>query len=71
MKKLISLCLLALALASLAVLAEQDLMTELDTDKDGLISIKEAAENAFLSAMLTELDTNKDVYLSPSELETK
>jgi Ca2+-binding EF-hand superfamily protein len=69
MKKLIAL--VALVFASMALIAEEDLIAKLDSDNDGLISIEEAAEDASLSAMFAELDTNKDGYLSPSELENK
>ncbi|MEP1446755.1 MAG: EF-hand domain-containing protein [Paraglaciecola sp.] len=69
MKKLIPL--FALTFASMAIIAEEDLIAKLDTDNDGRISIEEAAEDAALSAMFSELDTNKDGYLSPNELENK
>lgn len=69
MKKLIPL--FALTFASMAIIAEEDLISKLDTDNDGRISIEEAAEDAALSAMFSELDTDKDGYLSPSELENK
>jgi Ca2+-binding EF-hand superfamily protein len=67
MKKLIPL--LALTFASMALIAEEDLIAKLDSDNDGRISIEEAAEDTELLAMFSELDTNKDGYLSPSELE--
>jgi Ca2+-binding EF-hand superfamily protein len=67
MKKLISL--VALTFASMALIAEEDLLAKLDSDNDGRISIEEAAEDTSLLAMFAELDTNKDGYLSPSELE--
>ena len=66
MKKLITL--VALSLISLALIADEDLIAKLDTDKDGQISIEEAAEDVSLAAMFSELDTNKDGYLSISEL---
>ena len=69
MKKLIPL--VALTFASMALIAEEDLMAKLDSDNDGRISIEEAAEDVALSAMFTELDTNKDGYLSPNELENQ
>jgi Ca2+-binding EF-hand superfamily protein len=69
MKKLIAL--VALVFASMALIAEEDLIAKLDSDNDGRISIEEAAEDASLSVMFAELDTNKDGYLSPSELENK
>jgi hypothetical protein len=67
MKKLIPL--IALTFASMALIAEEDLIAKLDLDNDGRISIEEAAEDASLAAVFSELDTNKDVYLSASELE--
>lgn len=69
MKKLIPL--VALTFASMALIAEEDLIAKLDSDNDGRISIEEAAEDTALLAMFSELDTNKDGYLSPSELENK
>ena len=66
MKKLI--VLVALSLISLALIADEDLLAKLDSDNDGRISIKEAAEDVSLAAMFSELDTNKDGYLSISEL---
>ena len=67
MKKLIPL--VVLSLASMALIAEEDLIAKFDSDNDGRISIEEAAEDTSLSAKFAELDTNKDDYLSPSELE--
>ena len=69
MKKLISL--VALAFASMALIAGEDLIAKLDSDNDGRISIEEAAEDASLSAIFAELDTNKDGDLSPVELRNK
>ena len=69
MKKLIAL--VALSLISLALIADEDLIAKLDSDNDGRISIKEAAEDVSLAAMISELDTNKDGYLSISELDTE
>ena len=67
MKKLIPL--VVLSLASMALIAEEDLIAKFDSDNDGRISIEEAAEDTSLSAKFAELNTNKDDYLSPSELE--
>ena len=67
MKKLIPL--VALTFASMALIAEEDLIAKLDSDNDGRISIEEASEDTALLAIFSELDTNKDGYLSPSELE--
>ena len=69
MKKLIPL--VALTFASMALIAEEDLIAKLDADKDGRISIEEAAKDVALTTMFAELDTNKDGYLSPTELENK
>ena len=69
MKKLI--VLVALSLISLALIADEDLLAKLDSDNDGRISIKEAAEDVSLAAMFSELDTNKDGYLSISELDNE
>ena len=66
MKKLITL--VTLSLISLSLIADEDLIAKLDTDKDGQISIEEAAEDVSLAAMFSELDTNKDGYLSITEL---
>ena len=69
MKKLIAL--LALSLISLALIADENLIAKLDSDNNGRISIKEAAEDVSLAAMFSELDTNKDGYLSISELDNE
>jgi hypothetical protein len=68
MKKLIAIG--SLILASASVLADEDVMSKLDTDNDGRISVEEAASDASLSAVFAELDVNKDGYLTPSELES-
>lgn len=67
MKKLIPL--IALTLASMALLAEEDLIAKLDSDNDGRINIEEALKDTSLLVMFAELDSNNDGYLSPSELE--
>ena len=67
MKKLITIT--ALLLASAAIFADEDLLASLDIDKDGRISVEEAAADASLTAVFAEMDVNKDGYLSPSELE--
>ena len=69
MKKLIPL--VALMFASMALIAEEELIAKLDTNNDGRVSIEEAAEDASLSVMFAELDTNQDGYLSHLELEVK
>ena len=68
MKKLIAIA--GLIIASTAVLADEDILSTLDADNDGRISIEEAASDASLSAVFAELDINKDGYLSLSELES-
>ena len=67
MKMLIPLSLLTVA--SFVLVAEEDLMSKLDTDNDGKISIEEASQDASLSTMFIELDIDGDGYLSPKELE--
>jgi Ca2+-binding EF-hand superfamily protein len=67
MKKIIPL--IVFAFASTGLLADEDLMAKLDTDKDGQISIEEAAEDSVVSAMFTQLDENKDGFLSTEELD--
>lgn len=61
--------LIALTLASMALIAEEDLIAKLDTDNDGLISIEEAVKDADLSEQFAEIDKNSDGYISPNELE--
>jgi Ca2+-binding EF-hand superfamily protein len=68
MKKLIPL--VALMFTSMTLIAAEDLITKLDSDNDGRISIGEALVDASLAAMFAELDANKDGYLSLSELES-
>ncbi|KXI27725.1 EF-hand domain-containing protein [Paraglaciecola hydrolytica] len=65
MKKLLILGLCALA--STAVLADEALFTQLDTDSDGFISISESVADSDVSAKFAELDTNVDGYLSAEE----
>jgi len=67
MKKLVPLFILITA--SMALIAEEDLIAKLDFDNDGRISIEEAVEDESLSLKFAELDINKDGYLSPNELE--
>lgn len=66
MKK--SILLSALLLTTSAVIAQQDKLDALDTDKDGRISIEEAASDPILSAVFAELDADKDGYLTTTEL---
>ena len=58
----------ALLLASSSVIGQEDKMAVLDADKDGRISVEEAAADPEISAVFAELDTNKDGYLTASEL---
>ncbi|MFT4938723.1 MAG: Ca2+-binding EF-hand superfamily protein [Paraglaciecola sp.] len=66
MKKLIAIS--TLMFASTAALAQADIITALDADKDGLVSIEEAKADTSLSTAFEELDVNQDGYLSSLEL---
>lgn len=57
--------------ASANVLATSETFTQLDTDKDGLISREEAKADDTLSAIFVELDLNQDGYLSEAEMDVK
>lgn len=59
----------SLFFVSFIATAQGDLLSVLDLDNDGRISIEEAASDPALSAAFVELDANKDGYLTPSELE--
>lgn len=69
MKKLTLLITLA-AMANISS-AEENSINTLDTDKDGKISLQEAAADEKLAAIFTELDTDKDGFLSVQELAKK
>ncbi|MCC2615539.1 EF-hand domain-containing protein [Aestuariibacter halophilus] len=65
MKKLM---MAATALLALNAYAEQDAMKALDTDKDGKVSVEEAAKDAGLAAVFAKLDSDQDGYLTASEM---
>ncbi|MCW8091474.1 calcium-binding protein [Alteromonas sp. ASW11-130] len=48
--------------------AQADLLTKLDMDQDGVISLKEAVSNTDLLRQFGRIDTNEDGKLSPEEL---
>ena len=66
MKKLILGSVLILAAGT--VLAGNEKLSALDTNKDGLLSIEEAKVDPTLNNTFSELDVNQDGYLSESEL---
>lgn len=59
----------SLMAASGLVAAQVDIITALDLDKDGRISLGEAAADKSLSDAFTTLDINEDGYLTADELE--
>lgn len=67
---LIGLSVIALqTITSLAdVGAQESLLATLDTDHDGLISLKEAAGHQKLLEKFNEIDLNEDGYISMDEL---
>ncbi|MFT6269201.1 MAG: Ca2+-binding EF-hand superfamily protein [Alphaproteobacteria bacterium] len=57
------------AITSLAnVSAQESLLTTLDKDQDGLISLKEAAGHQKLIDNFNVIDVNEDGYISMDEL---
>ncbi|MCW8107823.1 calcium-binding protein [Alteromonas ponticola] len=48
--------------------AQADLLTKLDMDQDGFISLREAVSNTDLLRHFGMIDTNEDGKLSPEEL---
>lgn len=50
--------------------AQESLLATLDTDLDGLISLKEAAGHAKLLENFNVIDVNEDGYISLEELAT-
>ncbi|WP_158968982.1 hypothetical protein [Paraglaciecola sp. L3A3] len=64
---------LTATLFSLAITAQEpdEKFHPLDTDQDGLISLEEAQNDAFLSENFIKLDLNADGYLSKDELEAE
>ncbi|MDT0594646.1 EF-hand domain-containing protein [Glaciecola petra] len=65
---LIGLCVIALQAIGIAAIAQESLMKTLDTDHDGLISLKEAAGHAKLLEQFSIIDVNEDGYISMDEL---
>jgi hypothetical protein len=51
--------------------AENERFIQLDTDKDGLISIEEAKVDKTLSVIFAKLDINHDGYLTSLEIAAK
>lgn len=68
MKKLILLSTLILASGVSFAGEGNDMMAQLDADKDGRISVTEASADATLTAKFGELDADKDGYLTANEL---
>lgn len=66
MKNLILLS--VIALFSTAASAQEDKLANLDIDKDGRISVEEAAKDEALAALFADLDKDKDGYLTEQEL---
>jgi opacity protein-like surface antigen len=59
----------SLMAASGLVAAQVDIITALELDTDGRISLGEAAADKSLSDAFTTLDINEDGYLTADELE--
>jgi Ca2+-binding EF-hand superfamily protein len=68
MKNLILLSTLILASGVSFADESNDKLAKLDADKDGRISVAEAAADEALTVMFGQLDTDKDGYLSANEL---
>lgn len=56
-------------LISSAANAQESLMSELDNDRDGLISLREATGHRTLLENFNKIDSNEDGYISLNELE--
>jgi Ca2+-binding EF-hand superfamily protein len=75
MKKSIAMGLLVLvagclqAIVSVKALAQADVLTEMDQDEDGMISIREAVADPVLLASFGKVDTDGDGKISAKELE--
>lgn len=67
MKKIVY-CVISLMLLASAAYAEENLMTVLDTDQDGVISKEEAKPMPELAAQFEKLDVNKDGNIDAEEL---
>lgn len=59
---------LALLISS-AANAQESLMSTLDNDRDGLISLREATGHRTLLENFNKIDSNEDGYISLDELE--
>ena len=74
MKRIEKIFLILLSVAALQAVsvananAQTDLMTQLDADQDGLISLKEAVSNTALLRNFGLIDQNEDGLLSMEEL---
>lgn len=75
MKKslVVRLSIYALAIGQVAlsakVFAQSDIISEMDQDEDGMISIREAVANPLLLASFGKIDTDGDGKISLKELE--
>ncbi len=56
-------------LISTAANAQESLMSTLDNDRDGLISLREATGHRTLLENFNKIDSNEDGYISLDELE--
>lgn len=56
-------------LISSAANAQESLMSTLDNDRDGLISLREAIGHKTLLENFNQIDSNEDGYISLDELE--
>jgi Ca2+-binding EF-hand superfamily protein len=63
--------LLLMASGALYANPAEELITALDTDDDGQVSLVEAAANPELEAQFAVLDANQDGYLTADELEVE
>ncbi len=67
MLKILTLTVLALLGSSVAIAADKDLYSDLDTNHDGEISKEEGAALPGLNDKWSELDQNGDDMLDPAE----
>lgn len=54
-------------LAASSVMADENKLTVLDTDHDGLLSIEEASADPELAKAFADLDIDKDGFISQAE----